>query len=576
MNSAIPAEQRLMMMLKKKLKSLDANTSSNQKQSKEILDVPDFLNKYGDQVVLEYLVENPELNKQLGDPLKLSDDGKPGILDNWAHKTSGRVAILPTAKQKVFYDEIINRYQDYVEYLQQTGEYDLEVETLNLQAETINSQVVKVGKSPNSVFGEDSILETIKANVLKKPFKKDELVLMIGQALDGKTAGEIQEEMTGAFETFMSNKIDSDIATANIRMDELIANIKNEKKYRKAENPEFFLKARKAEIEHATKLKMQKMNDDHHLIHGNISRLFEFFTIGRVINYPFKNYEGNKENVKGVCLGIHIDIRRNNPYAPSAIKIKFALASSLKYLAITAGPKFMQQLSAIQGESYAIRDWQSRDTMDNWNTIIAKSSVDRNVRHMITGNLLQAYASYRGNLVSYTLMDGSEKKGILMAEQWIPKQGGESIQVPILKAARFVKSLTVGTPIFTNADLGIMRQWDSYKILVPASKTKGGKFFLDNEILALVTDGKFEKVSTKMMASLPEDNIDEFIEVLQKNHSASIELSNDQYLQIADTLEKPKPKKVMALPKQEDNEALLILELEAEALALELELLKAA
>ncbi|MCK5701887.1 MAG: hypothetical protein KAI29_12070, partial [Cyclobacteriaceae bacterium] len=403
-NSAIPAEQRLMMMLKKKLKSLDANTSSNQKQSKEILDVPDFLNKYGDQVVLEYLVENPELNKQLGDPLKLSDDGKPGILDNWAHKTSGRVAILPTAKQKVFYDEIINRYQDYVEYLQQTGEYDLEVETLNLQAETINSQVVKVGKSPNSVFGEDSILETIKANVLKKPFKKDELVLMIEQALDGKTATEIQEEMTGAFETFMSNKIDSDIATANIRMDELIANIKNEKKYQKAENSEFFLKARKAEIEHATKLKMQKMNDDHHLIHGNLSRLFEFFTIGRVINYPFKNYEGNKENVKGVCLGIHIDIRRNNPYAPSAIKIKFALASSLKYLAITAGPKFMQQLSAIQGESYAIRDWQSRDTMDNWNTIIAKSSVDRNVRHMITGNLLQAYASYRGNLVSYTLM----------------------------------------------------------------------------------------------------------------------------------------------------------------------------
>ena len=153
---------------------------------------------------------------------------------------------------------------------------------------------------------------------------------------------------------------------------------------------------------------------------------------------------------------------------------------------------------------------------------------------------------------------------------------GGSIQVPILQAARFVKSLTVGTPIFTNADLGIMRQWDSYKILVPASKAKGGKFFLDNEILALVTDGKFEKVSTKMIASLPEDNIDEFIEVLQKNHSASIELSNDQYLQIADTLEKPKPKKVMALPKKEDNEALLILELEAEALALELELLKAA
>ncbi len=38
-------------MLQKKLKSLDANTTSNQKQSTKILDVPDFLNKYGDKIV---------------------------------------------------------------------------------------------------------------------------------------------------------------------------------------------------------------------------------------------------------------------------------------------------------------------------------------------------------------------------------------------------------------------------------------------------------------------------------------------------------------------------------------------
>ena len=79
-----------------------------------------------------------------------------------------------------------------------------------------------------------------------------------------------------------------------------------------------------------------------------------------------------------------------------------------------------------------------------------------------------------------------------------------------------------------------------------------------------------------MMASLPEENIDKFIRVLQKNHSASVELTNDQYLQIANTLEKPTPKKIMALPTQEDNEELLILELEAEALGLELELLQVA
>ncbi|MEO6830895.1 MAG: strawberry notch C-terminal domain-containing protein, partial [Chitinophagaceae bacterium] len=75
LTSAIPAEQRLMMMLQKKLKSLDANTSSNQKQSASMLDVPDFLNKYGDRVVKEYLMDNLELNELLDDPLKLNDSG---------------------------------------------------------------------------------------------------------------------------------------------------------------------------------------------------------------------------------------------------------------------------------------------------------------------------------------------------------------------------------------------------------------------------------------------------------------------------------------------------------------------
>lgn len=575
-NSAIPAEQRLMMMLKKKLKSLDANTSSNQKQSKEILDVPDFLNKYGDQVVLEYLIENPKLNKQLGDPLKLSDKGKPQIVDNWAHKTSGRVAILPARIQKEFYDEIINRYIDYVEYLKQTGEYDLEVETLNLEAKTINKQVVKVGKSPDSVFGEDSILETVEANVLKKPFKKDELVLMIKQALGDKNGNDIRDEMKEKHNAFMDNKINVRLAELTTHIEELIKDIPNEKKYLKADNKATYTKEREAYLRESLKNLIEYhsrvLNEDR----KDMTMLMDFFTIGRVINYPWTNYAGSRENITGVCLGIHIDLRRKNPYAPSAIKIKFALASSLKYIAITAGPKFTKQLSAIKGESYYINERQARNTIETWNEIIAESSVNRNTRHIVTGNLLQAYADYKGNLVSFTTDDGSEKKGILMANEWIPKQGGESISVPIIKAAKFIKSLTVGTPIFTNGKVGIFKQPGTYKIFVPGSKIKGGKYFLDKDLLALVQNGKFEKVSDQMIATMDDGHIDELIELLQRNHSASVELNKDQYLQIADTLEKPKPKKVMELPKKEDNEDVLILELEAEALALELELLKAA
>ncbi len=65
LTSAIPAEKRLMMMLQKKLKSLDANTTSNQKQSTNIIDTDDFINKYGDEVVIEYMQDNVSFTENL-------------------------------------------------------------------------------------------------------------------------------------------------------------------------------------------------------------------------------------------------------------------------------------------------------------------------------------------------------------------------------------------------------------------------------------------------------------------------------------------------------------------------------
>ena len=63
--SSIPAEQRLQMMFKAKLKSLDANTTSSQKSKFNEMEVVDYLNKYGDEVVWEYMKEHPELSERL-------------------------------------------------------------------------------------------------------------------------------------------------------------------------------------------------------------------------------------------------------------------------------------------------------------------------------------------------------------------------------------------------------------------------------------------------------------------------------------------------------------------------------
>ena len=116
-------------------------------------------------------------------------------LEDAAHKVSGRVAVLSTKMQQDFYVEIAERYSDYVEYLKQVGEYDLEVEAMNLETETINNRVIKMGKGSDSSFGDDSIMETVRANVLKKPFTKTELENLINESLKGKDAQVLQDEL---------------------------------------------------------------------------------------------------------------------------------------------------------------------------------------------------------------------------------------------------------------------------------------------------------------------------------------------------------------------------------------------
>lgn len=69
------------------------------------------------------------VNDAIGDPLALDDSDRDTITENAASKVSGRMAVLPTDEQQRFYDDMVERYRNYVAYLLQTGEYDLEVDT---------------------------------------------------------------------------------------------------------------------------------------------------------------------------------------------------------------------------------------------------------------------------------------------------------------------------------------------------------------------------------------------------------------------------------------------------------------
>lgn len=586
--SAIPAEKRLMMMLQKKLKSLDANTTSNQKQSTKILDVPDFLNKYGDKIVRDYLMENQEVNELLDDPLHLkdskSDSGSQdvSIFEDAAHKVSGRVAVLTTKMQHDFYNEIAERYNDYVDYLKQVGEYDLEVEAMNLEAEMVSSKIIKMGKGSDSAFGDDSMLETVRANVLKKPFTSTELQNLIKESLAGHDAKMQQHDLSEDFIKFQTQQLESENEEVENKYKELIINIQNEKAIKKIEAKHGSTAAqqeiinRTNELEQAKKDKIVQVKRVFENRKEYLAKILGFFIVGRNLKYPIETYNNGNELVPSVFLGFVIDTKKKNPYAPSAIKLRFAIANSSKYLAIPAS--YSEDIMAIIGASADIEQSSMNEFLKQWDEYTKQNNVDRRIRHIINGNLLQAFSDFKGKLVSYTTIDGKTVKGILMPENWNP---GEQIQdrvvVPIMKALPLVKSLVQNNHIVTNNGISLFKNGEHFKIIVSASRSRGGDIYLDKQILELVEKNNFEKVADKMVAMLPEKKIDKLVELLQINHSCSITIHSSQLKELKISSQRYSNRKKIELPdtEQEDDDNIRILELEAEALSLEFELLAA-
>lgn len=146
--SAIPCEKRFMMMLKAKLKSLDANTTSNQKQSGEtVLKSEDFFNKYGDEIVERLLREDTATNRKINDPLGIEPDPinpkrKKQKASEMARTAFGRMQVLSPYEQESWYNNVLQLYNEKVEELKAEDKFDLEIREMDFRAKKISENVL--------------------------------------------------------------------------------------------------------------------------------------------------------------------------------------------------------------------------------------------------------------------------------------------------------------------------------------------------------------------------------------------------------------------------------------------------
>ena len=417
--------------------------------------------------------------------------------------------------------------------------------------------------------------------MLRKPFNSVELDNLITEALKGEDAYVLQSKLLLEYQQEAEQRFTKDIEESKNYYANLINKIESDKKIAKikdeAERADA-IKQKEIELIEARELKSAQIRKGWENKRAFMERLLKFFFVGQKLYYPMASFIRMKEEtemIAAVFLGFVIDKKQKNPYAVSAIKLRFAIGNSNKYLVLPAS--YYNEISSIIGLSNDLDQPTREQLLLQWESTIQKSNTTRNTRYIITGNLLQAFADFKGKLVSYTTIDDKVEKGILMPDYWEPEeQGQSSVSVPIIKSLPFLKGLSNGQTMRTSLGIVFMRMYDGrIKIIAPSSRAKGGDFYLDKEVLDLVQDRNFNKIADKMVSYVDNSNLEDLLLLMQRKHTCSVELTMQQYKSIESEQKKVSSRKKIRLPEAEkvmSANQILILELEAEAVLLQLQL----
>lgn len=507
--SDVPAEMRLMMMMQKKLKSLDANTTSNQKQSKKILDVVDFLNVYGDEKVVEFLIAHPEINSLTGNILKF-EFGMPSksteAISDKAHKVSGRVAILPVAMQEEFYNTVTRSYAAYERQLKSEDKWTLEVEKLDLRAKTLDKSPISVG-SPKykSVFGGAVFIEKCEINNLRRPYSKKEFTTILNDSLQitvnkgeyvdsaSATPKEITDSINLRLDNYISALKLSSINSWGVILKRDLATIEESKTYIKLKTLDEKNKFR-AEFEFKIN-EENKIGLSHSLeridnLENDLRKSINFFEVKRLVAYPFDG-----SFVTGICVGLRF-LDGESKFTRSTIEAEILIPNSIRRVLIPLSSQMVESIMNLTREHHPKNnsDSATKRFIDEWDFATVSNRSERIVRYIITGNILKAFGleaySKKGKLISYTTFDNQIKKGILLGSEFKPE--GLSVSVPIINAEKSILNMTTHQVFYIVPDeIHIAKTQYFWRLYV--NKNSKYPLYKFDELTRLAVNAKWDK-----------------------------------------------------------------------------------
>ena len=566
--SLIPAEQRLLMMFKAKLKSLDANTTSSQKSKFNEMEVADITNKYGDKVVREYMAEHLDIYARMADPfgwekthgddLSRIDpqtlvasgggvgDGEAGAD---ASKLLGRMALLRVSEQEKMLQEIGELYANEIQRLNEMGENDLEITELPLKAKTLHKEVWKQGAEPggDNAFADNTYIEKVNMAILKKPMKASEVKASQEGLTGGKTWDEYKTEKKAAVKEYFDQKIADETQKYEERAVKAATKakekyIKDAKKGQKDSgmSDEQIEKMAGYQYDNIYKQEKDKLNDVEKNLKAKaemFERVLDTFDTNGAFVLPMDMNNPNELSGFGNSYGRLIDIKITDNYSPNASSVSFATLDGRRKITFPIAGKvgsgenkvdIIGSIDRMTKQAAGMGDSHLRvlnQNFDNWDRLTSNES--RKNGYIVTGNLMQALVDSKdqglgGQLVKYTTDTGEVKTGILMPDRFDPKDLTTDAPINSVTEKFELSSWHGGIDEVTSSDgeVNVKRidnnRGNFYELRVPKSKAKGGKYFMDEDLLKLVNGNNFETRGNNMLAEFKPEQLKPVLDRLSK------------------------------------------------------------
>ena len=430
----LPAEKRPFAILAQKLLSLNAQTSANS-DSDVSIKAPNILNKYGDIIVNNYLIENSSLASRLNISVVTDEDKGPpqGI----AKTFTGRLSLLSVEQQEEALSAVESDYLALIDYLDKTGQNDLNPKTVDLDAKILESEIIYRGKENASFFGGDTTMHKVDVRYQGKPPTANDVKKAINKSLDGQSVQEFTNQLIA------KKKKDQEIY--NNDLVELFRKhkqqIQNEFKKDKLLN---ISDPGNLNISHFKQLsnvvEFLKHSNDFGETHRTTKKYDEL--LRKLINFESVLYDQNnlKEKTEELLsnqfvIGNHFELNiagekmigvvtrvqdahvtgKGNPLAESKTRITFMVNNGIRQITLP-----LSQINNTPGlieKKLPTTGTEILDTMFD----ITQNNDRREDRYIATGNLISGISQLHkdgGRIISFTGNDGKTYQGILMPKRY--------------------------------------------------------------------------------------------------------------------------------------------------------------